>query len=360
VVGLTWVMLLLGSSPSARAYDVADWLSVGGIFAAGGQCQLVSGDSGVGDKCRVGLPVQTEVSVRPTESDEVFVKLGFAISDGLNEASQFAISPWAADLHDDVKALRVHHLLNAWYKHRFAIGNETTLSVTGGVIDATDYLDDNAYANDEYTQFMNEALVNSPNGFLPSYDLGGALELDIGRWSARGVVMRVDENDDGDDFTFWGAQLGYRAENRWGEGNCRVFVANATRDFLDPTGTSKEKPFAVGLSFDQQLGETFGAFLRLAWQDDDAAIAYDSLYSSGINVRGGAWGRSDDEIGLAYGFLDGGNQDLRGSQVAEVYYRLALSEHFALTADAQYLRETVKSADDPHGFVLGLRATFEF
>ena len=44
----------------------------------------------------------------------------------------------------------------------------------------------------------------------------------------------------------------------------------------------------------------------------------------------------------------------------EVYYRLAISEHFALTADAQYLRNTVASADVPHGFVLGLRATFEF
>ncbi len=53
---------------------------------------------------------------------------------------------------------------------------------TGGIIDSTDYVDENAYANDEYTQFMNEALVNGPNGFAPSYDIGGAVEWEIGIW----------------------------------------------------------------------------------------------------------------------------------------------------------------------------------
>jgi porin len=354
------LLALLGSSPSVQAYDVNEWLSVGGILAAGGQCQLLTHDSGSGDECRVGLPVQTEASLHPTGSDELFVKLGFALRDGLNEASPFALSPWAADLHEDVEGIRWDHLLNAWYSHRFTLGNDIALRMTGGVIDATDYLDDNAYSNDEYTQFANQALGNAPNSFLPSYDLGGALELEIGSWSARSVVMQVDENDDGNSFTFWGTQLGYHAKTRWGEGNYRVLVTNATRDFLDPSGTSEEKRFAVALSFDQQLGETFGAFLRLGWQDDAAAITYDSIYSGGINIRGRAWGRSDDEIGLAYGFLDGGNQELRRTHVAEIYYRVAISDHFALTADAQYMRDTARSADGPDGFVLGLRATFEF
>lgn len=68
------------------------------------------------------------------------------------------------------------HLLTAWVKHTFNISKDGNLGVTLGLIDATDYLDDNAHANDEFTQFMNEALVNGPNFFLPSYDIGGALE----------------------------------------------------------------------------------------------------------------------------------------------------------------------------------------
>jgi hypothetical protein len=46
-------------------------------------------------------------------------------------------------------------------------GHGCFLRLTGGLIDATDAVDTNAYANNEYTQFMNQALVNGPSGFAP-------------------------------------------------------------------------------------------------------------------------------------------------------------------------------------------------
>jgi porin len=354
------VLLLLGSTPSARAYHMTDWLSIGGVVAAGGQCQLVS--DAAGTTCRGAAPVQTWLSWHPNESDEVFFKLGFAGGDGLNQVSPFVLAPWAADLQDDVRDIngRYDYLLNAWYAHRFELPKGIGLRLTGGIIDATDYLDDNAYSNDEYTQFMNQALVNGPQSFLPSYDVGGALELEVGRWSARGVVMNIGENDDGNDFTFWATQLGYRAETPWGEGNYRLLLVGGSRDFLDRAGTSLERRLAIGLSLDQQLGETFGAWLRLGWQDDSAVVTYDSIYSGGINVRGVAWRRPNDEIGLGYGYLPGGNQDLSFSHVAEIYYRFAINEHFALTADLQYMRDSVRSDASPDGLIVGLRGTFAF
>jgi porin len=356
------LLALLGSGSSIQAYDLTGWLSVGGVVAAGGQCQILANGSGVDDECGGALPIQTQMSLRPNESDELFVKLGFAAGEGLNEDSPFALAPWAADLQGDVTDIngRWSHLLGAWYAHRFTLGKNVSLRATGGVIDSTDYLDDNVYSNDEYTQFMNEALVNGPNAFLPSYDFGGALELDVGPWSARGVAMQIGENGDGNSFTFWGAQLGYRAETPWGVGNYRVLVVGTGDDFLDPRATSEESRFAVGLSFDQQLGETFGAFLRLAWQADDAAIAYDSIYSGGINIRGGAWRRPEDEIGLAYGYLLGGNESLRGTHVAELYYRFAAWKYLAITADVQYMRDDFRIGRGPRGIILGLRFTSEF
>jgi porin len=353
-------LLILGLAPSAQAHDVTDWLSVGGVVALTGQCQLVS--DGADDSCRGAAPMQTQVSWHPNETDEVFLKLGFAAGDGLNDVSPFALAPWAADLQNDVRDIngRYGFLLNAWCAHRFELPKGIGLRVTGGIIDSTDYLDDNVYSNDEYTQFMNEALVNGPQSFLPSYDVGGALELEIGSWSARGVVMNLGENDDGNSFMLWGTQLGYRAETPWGEGNYRVLVVGASREFLDPTGTSLERRLAFGLSFDQQLGETFGAWLRFGSQDNDAALINDSIYSGGINIRGAAWRRPNDEIGIGYGYLPGGNEDLSSSHAGEIYYRFAVNEHFALTADVQYMHDSVRSGDDPHGFIVGLRGTFEF
>jgi len=356
------LVALLASACSARAYDVTDWLSVGAVVAAGGQCRLLANDSVGDDECGGTLPIQTQLSLRPDEADEFFVKLGFAAGDGVNDDSPFALSPWAADLQADVTDIngRWSHLLNAWYSHRFRLGREVSLRVTGGVIDSTDYLDDNVYSNDEYTQFMNEALVNGPNAFLPSYDLGGALELDVGPWSARGVLMQIGENGDGNRFTFWGAQLGYRVETRWGVGNYRVLVAGTSDDFSNSRGVRGENRFAVGLSFDQQLGETFGVFLRIGWQDDAAAISYGSIYSGGVSIRGGAWSRSEDEIGLAYGYLRGGNQELRGTQVAEIYYRFAAWKYLAITADLQYMQDDFRIGGGPRGFITGLRLTAEF
>jgi porin len=172
--------------------------------------------------------------------------------------------------------------------------------------------------------------------------------------------MQVGENDDGDSFRFWGTQLGYRAETPWGVGNYRLLVVGAGDDFLDPTGTSEESRFAVGLSFDQQLGATFGAFLRIGWQDDGAAITHGSIYSGGINIRGGAWGRPDDEIGVAYGYLPGGNESVRGTHVAELYYRFVSWEYLAITADVQYMRDDLRIGRGPRGFILGLRFAAEF
>jgi hypothetical protein len=43
---------------------------------------------------------------------------------------------------------------------------------TLGIVSA--YLDDNAYSSDEYTQFMNQALVNDPHALLPAYGAGVA------------------------------------------------------------------------------------------------------------------------------------------------------------------------------------------
>ena len=359
-VALLTATVAFGSS--VQAHEFNEHFSLEFVLAGMGQCQILSERAGVGDVCGGALPVQSAMRLRPTENDEIFVRAGFAVGNGLNGEAPFTLRPWAAYLQDDVEGIngRWDYLLNAWYKHKFRFRDDVPLAATVGVIDATDYLDDNVYSNDEYGQFMNEALVNGPHAFLPSYDVGGALALEVGRWSARAVVMGLGENDDGNSFVFFGGQLGYRLTTPLGEGNYRVLVVGSDRAFLDPAGTREERRLAGGFSFDQQLGETFGAFLRIGWQSDCAAVDYDAIYSGGINIRGGAWGRKNDHIGLAYAHLRGGNQGLRATHVAEAYYRLVAFEHFALTADAQYMFDDLRAGGGPRGFILGLRATVEF
>lgn len=355
-------LAMLGMSAPVQAYDVNDKLSIGGVLAGAGQCQELS-NSDKENQCKGALPFQPEVSFRATEVDEFFAKFGLAAGNGLNKNSAFLIPPWAADLEDDVKDINGRnrdYLLTAWYKHTFTLSPENSLGATLGIIDATDYLDDNVYANDEYTQFLNGALVNGPNLFLPSYDAGGAAEWDLGRWSLRGVVMAVGENDDGKSFVFGGAQVGYTLETSLGEGNYRALVNGTSSDFLNPEGTREKALASACVSFDQQLGNVLGAWIRFGWQDDDAAVDFDALYSGGLDISGRAWGRGEDNIGLGYAYLNGGNLDVDKTQVAEAYYRFVLNDYFALTADVQHMKDDFKEGDSPKGWIFGLRAAAEF
>ncbi len=235
-----------------------------------------------------------------------------------------------------------------------------TLELSGGLIDATDYLDENAYANDEYTQFMNEVFVNGPNAFFPSYDIGGAFGWDIGPFALRAVVMNVGENDDGNNYTFFGVQLSYTMSTPLGDGAYRLIVDGTTEAFLNPAGTDKEMLGGLTLSFDQQLGEIVGVFLRLGWQRDDAAIDFEVLYSGGVNISGALWRRSRDNIGLGYAYLDGGNTGIDHAHVFEIYVRIVLNDDVAFTADLQYMDEDVVRSSGPKGWMPGFRVTAEF
>ena len=356
-------MLLLVLGATAVAYDLNEKLSIGGVIAGSMQCQRLYGKAGADNDCQGALPIQPEASYRPTEHDEMFIKFGFAIGNGLTDEAPFVLAPWAADLHDDVNNINGssrNYLLTAWYRHTFIPRQGSSVDATIGIIDATDYLDENTYSNDEYRQFMNEALVNGPNTFLPSYDVGGALLWDTGSWSLRGVVMNVNENDDGNEYLFYGAQLGYTLQSRFGEGNYRVLLDRTSKDFLASNGESRHKRTSILFSLDQQLGDLLGAFLRFGWQDESAAVDYHGIWSGGIDIHGMSWMRGEDNIGLGYAYLDGGNLGIRHSQAAEAYYRFVIDDYFALTADVQYMKDDLRNQENPAGFIYGLRITSEF
>ena len=260
----------------------------------------------------------------------------------------------------DINGRNRDYLLTAWYKHTFTFSEKHTLGITGGLVDATDYLDENAYANDEFTQFMNQVLANAANGFFPSYDMGAVVEWEFGEFALKGIAMSVGENDDGKSYNFYGANMGYSIDTKLGEGNYRVTVNYTSEDFNNPTEDKLESKQSVGLSFDQQLGEILGAWIRFGWQKDDAAVLVKETYSGGLDINGRLWRRQQDNIGIGYAYLGGGNQDLDNTYVFETYVRFLLNDYFAITADLQYQENKMKQGDSPSGFISGVRCVVEF
>ena len=357
-------MSLLLCRIDAGAYDITDKFSIGGIMAGAYQYQWLGDDASAeaDDIGRGAVNFEPEFSFRPNIKNEIFIKFGFGAGNGLNGVTDFSLAPWAANLEDDYRDINGRnrdYLLTAWYRYTFNFGERNSLDLTGGIIDSTDYIDENAYANDELTQFMNEALVNSPNGFIPSFDIGGAAEWEVGNFDITAVGMNVGENDDGNNYHYWAGQIVYKLKTALGQGNYRLIIDTTSKQFLDEDG-DKERRLAGILSFDQELGDIFGAWIRFGWQDDKALIKYDTMYSGGINILGRWYGREQDDIGVGYAFLNGKN-DIDRTQVAEVYWRMAFNDYFAATADFQYIQDKYENSDeDIDGIIGGIRLTVAF
>ncbi len=355
------IVIALLSLSTVNAYEFSDRLSVNGVLSAAVQCQEIRNEP-TEDTCETALPFQPSLTYRPTNQDTIFLKLGFTEGNGLNNITPFVISPWGADMEDDVENINGSgrdHLLEVWYRHFFTLQQSNSLALTAGIIDGSRYLDQNAYANDEYTQFMNPALSNAPNTFLPSYDLGIAAEWYLHKWSFSAVFMDVHQYTTDDKYFFYGLQAAYTLNTNLGIGNYRILL-NGDRNLIDEVGRSKQKNDLLIVSLDQALGKTFGIFARLGWRLDDEPINYQAIYSTGIDIKGNPWNRVRDNIGIGYAYLNGGSRNIIRTQVAEFYYRFVMTDYLALTADVQYMRDEKNFGGNPKGFIYGLRATIEF
>jgi hypothetical protein len=346
----------------SAAHELTENLSLDGVLSGALQCQQLTDSTAGADTCKGAIPLQPELTYRPTRQNRLFLKLGFAAGNGLNEVSPFNIPSWGADLEDDVENINGSgrdYVLEAWFEHVVELEPRNRIGITLGIIDASNYLDQNVYANDEYIQFMNPALSNAPNTFFPAYDLGIAAAWYISKWAFTGVIMDVHQVTSPDKYTFYGAQVAYRVDTSMGIGNYRVAL-NGDRDFIDETGTSKQKNDIVLISIDQQFGNKIGAFTRLGWRLDDELINYRAIYSGGIDIRGSSWGRVLDNIGLGMVYLDGGNSRIIRTRIAEAYYRMVINPYLALTGDIQYMRDQYFQTAGAEGFIYSLRASVNF
>lgn len=335
-------------------------------------------------KDRGSAVIDFNVSLKPTENDEFFLRASFAKGSGFHSESSypFNLNPNADDLFVDLKNINGHprdHLQELWYSHNFPIQKDVSLKLTAGIIDSTAFIDDNAYAADELGQFMNEALVHNPLANLPSYDAGVAAEFEAGNFHLRLVGMRSKNDNETmhvKNYNWIGAQIGYKLETPIGEGNYRLYGYTTNKRFENWDTDAYKALKGVGVSFDQQLiKDTLGAFFRAGWQDDSAKKAvYNRMFSLGLNLNGSVWGRKDDEIGVGYAYLKSPSKNeklqdedkkLKHSQVFESYVKFKLFSYKFLssdiTLDYQYIRDTKRESDNTKaGHVYGVRWNINF
>ena len=361
---LIWLfVILIILPPTSFAYDVSDSLSVEGALTAVSQHANIdnaTSENGheYSDTTRSSVSIDISANFHPTENDEFQLTYSFAEGEAINGLDAFTLAPFADDLEEDLSDINSsgrYNLLEAWYKHNFQFNQQTSLGITAGIIGSTGFIDDNEFANDEISQFMNDIFVNNTLANLPDYDLGTAIELTTSKWSVKAVYMNS-ENDDRNDYNYYALQFGHHTETRWGPGNYRIYGYTTDKEFIDPDTSNKERLAGFGVSIDQQINESVGIFARLGIQEDDAPIDHDEMVSVGISVMGTAWGRSTDSFGVGLAYLDGANSSGITDTVAlESFYQFVFSDHFDLSIDAQWIKDSIPNDSDTTGAIVGLR-----
>jgi len=318
----------------------------------------------LGDTARGSLVIDMEGTAALGRSGTAHASASFAEGNGIDGVGGVSVRVNADDLEDDVKDINGSgrdYLLEAWYAHHFDIGSSTGLELTGGIIDATRFIDANRVANDENHQFMNEVFVN--RFFLPSYDPGVAVSVTGSGWSAHGVWMnaRADEADGRTrDFDFYGLDIGKRYALPIGEGNLRLIGLTTS----DAFGDAESRVHGVGFSMDQSWGERVILFARGGgFSDEESVLVHDSLYSAGLQVSGGLPFQSTWVAGVAYAFLDGTSDaagDVRDTRVWEGYVRWAGAGAFDASLDVQYVTDELYGEANATLWCVGLRANYAF
>jgi high affinity Mn2+ porin len=268
--------------------------------------------------------------------------------------------------------------------------------VTAGKFSAVDIFDDNQYAHDPRTQFLNVALGDSVAWDYPAdakgYTDGVSVELNQQSWALRGGWFLVPKiaNTRNLEPRFWKrfgavAELEMRHEllgapgklrflvfaNRAPMANLRQAVAlamqNATIADIAPVRRDRWKSgFAVNL--EQAVNDDLGVFSRLSWNDGKtegwAFTDIDAGASAGVSLKGTSWGRKGDTVGLggAANFLSSAHQDYfaRGGTgifvgdgrlnyspetIIETYYSIGIAEPLSLTFDYQFVANPAFNAD---------------
>jgi len=267
------------------------------------------------------------------------------------------------------------------------------LTLQAGKFSVGDVFDGNSYAKDTRRDFMNWSIW-APGAFDYAADklgltYGVTAELNQKNWAFRTgyfLMGAVSNSNNFDTQVFRRGQYVAELETRYSifsrPGKLRTigWVSSANsgsyRDTLnDPslnmdialTRTGRPK-YGYVFNVEQSVTDDIGLFSRWSWNNGKTEIMsftdIDASLSLGTSIKGTAWGRADDTIGIAgainsisrdhrdflaaggLGPLIGDGQlNYRKERILETYYAYALTKQVTLTADYQFITNPAYNAD---------------
>ena len=283
----------------------------------------------------------------------------------------------------------------AWYQldwpldsGRFNDQPGSRVSLTLGKMDLFAFFDQNAVAADEGAAFMNNAFVHNPildsggdigadaYGFAPGVRLGYFHAGDTLDWGVSAGAFASGAGADlsaspGRALVIAQLEISPKQINGEARSNYRLYAWTNGRG-NDFDGTAR-KHSGFGASVDQRVGRDWNLFARYGRRTGGEGT-FNSALTLGFEHGGRAWGRGGDALGVAVGVLSTGvawrNATADGTlvgyaataseRVAELYYRIKLSDKLTITPDFQLVQRAGGDRGAPTVRILGLRANLGF
>jgi high affinity Mn2+ porin len=296
------------------------------------------------------------------------------------------------------------------------------LTFTMGRFSPTDMFDNNSYAQDPHTQFLNWAMMTNLSWDFPAdsvgYTTGLAVELNQPRWALRygffqvpntkngftaddQILMIPPEGGDGPFFRSWGMVTEFErryASTHPGTFRFLSFVNEAnTIGYREATPLLKangpaadlssarayRRKYGFGLNWEQNITDNVGIFSRLGWNNGQVEgwMYNDSNWTAslGMSVKGASWRRASDSFGLAYvvsgasqssqEFLEAGGTDILdgdgalnyGSEkVMESYYNFQVWKTVHATVDYEFVDNPAFNRDRGPVSIFAIRFHWQF
>jgi len=237
-----------------------------------------------------------------------------------------------------------------WWGQRFAEGR---LGVQIGKIDPGSIVNANRFAGSGNTQFFGQPFATNPARSFPDNGLGIQLRAEPIDWlylhflmSDSDAVSTYSPFKTIDGHWFYAGEVGLKSKfEGLGAGIYRLMVYH--RDLED------QNEYGWALSFDQNLTDNYGAFVRYG-QNDGGISSVKRILSAGVSCLA-PFGRTNDQTGVGLSYTHPTSSDLRDEYSADVFYRLQLTEGVQLSADAQLIKDPSANRNQDYEAVFGLR-----
>jgi len=295
------------------------------------------------------------------------------------------------------------------------------LTLTLGKMSVKDIFDNNAYANDPRTQFMNWSLMANEAWDYPAdalgYTTGFAAELNQPGWTLRYGFFQVprvsngltaddqyfkwpydSSSQDGPFLKAWGmvTELEHRHTlrdhpgavrllaflNRANMGSYQAAIDSPTRPADIVATRDYRSKFGFGLNLEQEVMKNVGVFSRVGWSDgkNEGWVFSDVDYAAtgGISIKGEAWNRPGDTFAVAgafngiskehqnffaaggAGILAGdGNLNYGWEKVLETYYDFKIWKTVHAALDYQFITDPAFNRDRGPVSIIGARLHWE-